>query len=723
LESLKDTASKAKELLSNMNSKDRLNNWQKFWGQEDKNAEMLKKVFGTDDKNKIQTMIDNASNAELAAWSKQMADLNRESAKSNYQQNLRDVAKNPSVLNTQEGLSLAKNSMSSLGYFDISAKAKEKGLSSAQSANINTAWSQLMSTLSKEDIEKIGVNNLEQFSKDFAESMSNISEDLTATFFDDSKSLEERGQAFEEIIKQLPPEQARYFKEAYGNFADLMSNYSSSVKNHILNDLNISIDALNKYNSEMEKLGLGSQADEVLSFAGELVKEGKNYDEIVAAIIKKYPQMAEHAKEIAGYIINASDASKTLLGVTQDVAQLSNTSKSLRDTQSKWGTMSAAEKSGYIAQHPEFFKNAEARKAFENGSDITSYLKSAYGEKKEDLSQEYDRQIQKAQERISVADDKIKNAKSDVERKAAEKEKAAAEEDLREAKEDKNELDSIFDISLDDIVKKQQSQISTYKNFLKQQQSDLIDSLNARKQAYQDYFDAINAAYDEQNFASEEQRIQEQIVKFSAGTDATSQNKILELTNKLSELQKNHSEEQRKKSQEAVLNNIDDEISKINDYYDKVLNNDKEMLALMNQWLAGGKSRDEYEAYLTKLGYTNEEKEQSLKTFDTLYADGKGAGTWMNDPENTKATEDNTNALKESNSTLKMIALANAMSIAGNMNLGTTAAPEIKTDKSGNTFIEFNGKTFALDENSSENLQQFMLELMKTSKTVPTVKG
>jgi hypothetical protein len=90
---------------------------------------------------------------------------------------------------------------------------------------------------------------------------------------------------------------------------------------------------------------------------------------------------------------------------------------------------------------------------------------------------------------------------------------------------------------------------------------------------------------------------------------------------------------------------------------------------------------------------------------------------------NSEATEDNTNALKESNSTLKMIALANAMSIAGNMNLGTTAAPEIKTDKSGNTFIEFNGKTFALDENSSENLQQFMLELMKTSKTVPTVKG
>jgi septation ring formation regulator EzrA len=30
LESLKDTASKAKELLSNMNSKDRLNDWQKF---------------------------------------------------------------------------------------------------------------------------------------------------------------------------------------------------------------------------------------------------------------------------------------------------------------------------------------------------------------------------------------------------------------------------------------------------------------------------------------------------------------------------------------------------------------------------------------------------------------------------------------------------------------------------------------------------------------------
>jgi hypothetical protein len=79
------------------------------------------------------------------------------------------------------------------------------------------------------------------------------------------------------------------------------------------------------------------------------------------------------------------------------------------------------------------------------------------------------------------------------------------------------------------------------------------------------------------------QRIQEQIVKFSTGTDATSQNKVLELTNKLTELQKNHADEQRKNAQQAVLDNIDDEISKVNDYYDKVLNDNSKMLSLMNQ--------------------------------------------------------------------------------------------------------------------------------------------
>jgi hypothetical protein len=292
--------------------------------------------------------------------------------------------------------------------------------------------------------------------------------------------------------------------------------------------------------------------------------------------------------------------------------------------------MSDSEKAEYIAQHSDFFKDANARNAFENGQDITPYIKKTYAESEAKLKAQYRGQMDQARGETLKAEADIQKAienGDEAAKAAAIKRKEAAEEEYREASQFYKDLDSVFDLSLDEIVKKQQSQISTYKNFLKQQQSDLIDSLNARKQAYQDYFDAINAAYDEQNFASEEQRIQEQIVKFSTGTDATSQNKVLELTNKLSELQKNHSEEQRKKSQEAVLNNIDDEINKINDYYDKVLNNNKEMLALMNQWLAGGKSRDEYEAYLTKLGYTNEEKEQSLKTFDTLYADGKGAGT------------------------------------------------------------------------------------------------
>jgi hypothetical protein len=291
--------------------------------------------------------------------------------------------------------------------------------------------------------------------------------------------------------------------------------------------------------------------------------------------------------------------------------------------------MSNAEKNEYIAKHSSFFKNENARKAFENGSDITSYIKSTYGEDQQKLIQEYTNQSIQAQGRMSEAQKEMNAALAAGDEhayKSAKEKYDAAQEEYREAEEFKKDAVDMFNISLDEIVKKQQSQISTYKNFLKQQQTDLIDSLNARKEAYQDYFDAINAAYDEQNFASEEQRIQEQIVKFSTGTDATSQNKVLELTNKLTELQKNHSEEQRKNAQQAVLNNIDDEISKVNNYYDKVLNNDSKMLALMNQWLASGKSRDEYEAYLTKLGYTDEEKQQSLKTFDTLYADGKGAG-------------------------------------------------------------------------------------------------
>jgi hypothetical protein len=248
--------------------------------------------------------------------------------------------------------------------------------------------------------------------------------------------------------------------------------------------------------------------------------------------------------------------------------------------------MSDAEKDEYIANHSDFFKISGAREAFESGADITSYIKRAYGEDQQKLIQQYTNQAIAAQARIEAAkaaeEEAIKNGDAAA-KKAAEEELADAQEQYTEAVKSKDDAEKLYDLSLDEIVKKQDDQISKFKDVLKQQQSDLIDSLNARKQAYQDYFDAINAAYDEQNFEQEETRLQQQIVKLSGGTDATSQNKIIELQKSLKTLQDNHSETARKNAQEAVLNNIDAEIDKVNQYYEDALNNDQTMIDLLNE--------------------------------------------------------------------------------------------------------------------------------------------
>ena len=447
--------------------------------------------------------------------------------------------------------------------------------------------------MSAEDLAGKSKEELEKMGADFMNYMKTVSKNQLNTFYDSSASIKDRIEAYNKITKNMSPEMLKAFNDAYPEFQSLLANYGGSIKNNIVDDLGMSLDTLNQFSEDLKDIQdeldfslTADQEDQMITAMGTMIKQGASFSDIVSMLETKFGLSAEEAERIAGAMGTAAANGKTVLDTAQTQSNLSSKASNLRETQGKWSTMTDAEKNEYIANHSDFFQQAGAREAFESGADITSYIKGAYGKEQQDLIKKYKAESIKAQSDMSAAQEEYNKAKAagdDAGMKAAEEKYNSAKEQYVEAEEFQKNAIKTFDLSLDDIVKKQESQISTYKNFLKQQQTDLVDSLNARKAAYQDYFDTINSAYDEQNFADEEQRIQEQIVKFSTGTDATSQNKVLELTNKLTELQKNHSDEQRKNAQQAVLNNIDDEIDKVNKYYDDVLNDNSKMLSLMNQ--------------------------------------------------------------------------------------------------------------------------------------------
>lgn len=189
---------------------------------------------------------------------------------------------------------------------------------------------------------------------------------------------------------------------------------------------------------------------------------------------------------------------------------------------------------------------------------------------------------------------------------------------------------TMFDMTLDEMIKKQQQQISLYKDMLEAERDALIKSLEERKDAYNDYFDAINKQYETQDYEEQKAKLEAQILKLSGATDAASMMKVAELQSQLADLEKGRAETLRQDAQTAVLESIDTQIEDANEYYDKRLENDAAMLAEMGNQLEVNKATYElqYWNYLQTLGLSEEAKQQRFKEFQTTFSGGiAGSGT------------------------------------------------------------------------------------------------
>jgi hypothetical protein len=495
-------------------------------------------------------------------------------------------------LNTSEGLDLTKNAIAQLGYSSVKQIGKEADMTSETIANLGTTWEAMVDSMSASDIAGKTQSQLESMGADFMNYMKSINKNQLATFYDSSAAIKDRVTAYNEITSGMSSEMLKEFNSAYPQFKNLIDTYGSAIQNGIVDSLGISTDALNQFAEDLSDLEKSlnftisdSNRDKMMSTMGTMIEQGASFDDIVKMLEKDFNLTAAQAAAVAGAMGTAAANGKTVLDSTETQTKLASKASNLRETQGKWSTMTDSEKNEYIANHSDFFQQEGALSAFESGADITSYIKGAYGEDQQKLIQQYKAQEIEAASQMSVAQDEINKAMAsgdDIALKTAQEKYDAAKEQYREAVTFGADAQKIYNMSIAEIVKKQETQLSTYKSYLKDQQTELINSLNARKQAYQDYFDAINSAYEENDFATEEARLQQQIVKLSGGTDATSQNKILELSNSLADLQKNHSETQRKNAQQAVLDNINDEIDVINNYYDEMLDNNQELLNMLN---------------------------------------------------------------------------------------------------------------------------------------------
>lgn len=139
--------------------------------------------------------------------------------------------------------------------------------------------------------------------------------------------------------------------------------------------------------------------------------------------------------------------------------------------------------------------------------------------------------------------------------------------------------DTIYAVSFQKRLEREQAAVDKYKEYLQQQSDDLKDALNERKNAYQKYFDAINQEYEDQEYEEQQQLLIENLGKIGAGTDATAMAKIASLESTLKENEKERRETLRQRAQETLLSSLDDQVSNIEKNLEEQLSNEKDLLA------------------------------------------------------------------------------------------------------------------------------------------------
>ena len=274
----------------------------------------------------------------------------------------------------------------------------------------------------------------------------------------------------------------------------------------------------------------------------------------------------EFAKTLNGYDAAKFNSAWTNVidGITggfqqlgQKVQSFNNEIQAVYENQEKFlsGELSGSEFTDYMAEHEDLFSQEGFYEAFISGKDLTELIKA---------SNSYFEQTRK--NLLAQVTEALKSATG------------AYKQYLLTLEASLKREDTLYAVSFQKRLEREQAAVDKYKEYLQQQADDLKDSLNERKNAYQKYFDAINQEYEDQNYEEQQQLLIENLGKIGAGTDATAMAKIASLESTLKENEKERRETLRQRAQETLLSSLDDQVSRIEESLEKQLEKEQELL-------------------------------------------------------------------------------------------------------------------------------------------------
>lgn len=149
---------------------------------------------------------------------------------------------------------------------------------------------------------------------------------------------------------------------------------------------------------------------------------------------------------------------------------------------------------------------------------------------------------------------------------------------LQEYKKYLEDYNNLYKASLDNRLDQEQKALEQYKKIEESKRDAEVETLEKRKEAYQNYFDEINQAEEDQNYEEQADTLINNLAKLGASSNADAAKQAKELENSLKKLEEDRLAELRQRAQEQITQNIDDQITEINEKFDELLNNSNLLL-------------------------------------------------------------------------------------------------------------------------------------------------
>lgn len=388
----------------------------------------------------------------------------------------------------------------------------------------------------------------------------------------DNYSIIDKINAYKEALAALDSEMAQVLQTTYSDIA-IFAEFDQTVIDFI-SKKNFTADGINNINSAIRKLGYdAAQSADMIQLLFSTINSGLSIQESIYSVFGKGLSDQDYNSILKAY---SESIGTGVLNMGQNIQALKNSINSFYETAMKWNDLTDSEKTSFMVDNAELFKGQAGAKLLQAiESQDYNLIYAALADDEGTLYKKVQQQIKDIDEEIQLEYAKLEKDRD-----------YAYIKYLKDQKKVLTDSENLYAASLNTRLEQEQKYLSEYKSYLEDQKEALTESLDKRKEAYSDYFETVNQNAETEDFQNQEKTLIANISKLATSNSADAVNQTAQLEQQLKDLEKERLETLRQQAQDNLMTSIEDEVSQINEKFDKLLNSQTALLAAMTQDLS-----------------------------------------------------------------------------------------------------------------------------------------